>query len=393
MHLDESILRLYIDGELAPGELEKASSHLAECPECQASLKRLGERMALVSGQLGALQPHPAAGMRSAESAYALLNMRKEQQKMSPIRKLRPLWASLMVLLVLAAALSFQPVRALAHTLLSLFRVQQVQVVSLDSTILKSMGEDPTLGEAVNQLFSDSMTVLREHEDPQVVGSAEEAGQLAGFDVRLPQAGQEPSRISLESGVAFNLVVDRQKAQQLLDSSGNSHLVLPENVDGAEISVDVPKGVMAEFGSCEPGEPSGNDPDDPDDAGEVLPKDNSCLRLMQVPSPVVTAPDGLDLAGLAEIGLQFVGVEPAEAASIASRIDWATTLVIPVPHQEVQSEDVVVDGSQAVLLREVYPRSGDLRQYMLIWVRDGMLYVVRGYRDPQEGITLADSLQ
>ena len=82
---------------------------------------------------------------------------------MSPIRKLRPVWAALMVMFVLAAALSFQPVRALAHTLLSLFRVQQVQVVSLDSTILKSMGEDPTLGEAVNQLFSDSMTVLREH--------------------------------------------------------------------------------------------------------------------------------------------------------------------------------------------------------------------------------------
>ena len=295
-------------------------------------------------------------------------------------------------MLVLAAALSFQPVRALAHTLLSLFRVQQVQVVSLDSTILKSMGEDPTLGDAVNQLFSESMTVLREHEDPQEVGSAQEAGRLAGFTLRLPQQGQDLSRISIESGVAFNLVVDREKAQGLLDSSGYSHLVLPENVDGAEISVDVPGGVMAEFGNCEPGEPSGNDPDDPDGAGEVLPKDNSCLRLMQVPSPEVTAPDGLDLAGLAEIGLQFVGVEPDEASRIASRIDWATTLVIPVPHQEMQSEDVVVDGSQAVLLREIHPGSGDLRQYMIIWVRDGMLYVVRGYRDPQEGITLADSL-
>ena len=205
--------------------------------------------------------------------------------------------------------------------------------------------------------------------------------------------GRISTRISLESGVAFNLLVDREKAQGLLDSSGYSHLLLPENVDGAEISVEVPDGVLAEFGNCAPGEPSGNDPDDPDDAGELPPKDNSCLRLMQVPSPVVTAPDGLDLAGLAEIGLQFVGVEPAEAANIASRIDWATTLVIPVPHQEVQSEDVVVDGSQAVLLREVYPGNGELRQYMIIWVRDDMLYVVRGYRDPQEGITLADSLQ
>ena len=81
MHLDESILRLYIDGELAPEELGKASSHLAECPECQASLKRLEERMALVSGQLDVLQPHPAAGMRSAESAYALLNRERSGKK------------------------------------------------------------------------------------------------------------------------------------------------------------------------------------------------------------------------------------------------------------------------------------------------------------------------
>jgi hypothetical protein len=114
---------------------------------------------------------------------------------------------------------------------------------------------------------------------------------------------------------------------------------------------------------------------------------------MQVTSPEVTAPDGLDLVQLAGIGLQFVGVEPEEAEHIANRIDWATTLVIPVPHQQVQSEDVVVDGSDAVLLREVRPGDSTLRSYMIIWVKDGMLYSLRGYRDPQEGLLMAESLQ
>ena len=117
-----------------------------------------------------------------------------------------------------------------------------------------------------------------------------------------------------------------------------------------------PRVCLPSLANCVASEPSQGDPDDPADDGYTLPQDSECIRLMQVPSPEVTAPDGLDLVQLARIGLQFVGVEPEEAEHIANRIDWATTLVIPVPHQQVQSEDVVVDGSDAVLLREVRPR-------------------------------------
>lgn len=151
--------------------------------------------------------------------------------------------------------------------------------------------------------------------------------------VRLPQVGQPLSKVSLESGVAFKAVIDLEQPQDLLDSSGYSHLVLPGNVDGAEILVDVPRGVLAEFGSCLESEPTQGDPDDPADDGYTLPADSDCIRLLQVPSPEVTAPDGLDLVQLASIGLQFVGVDPEEAEHIANCIDWATTLVIPVPHQ------------------------------------------------------------
>jgi hypothetical protein len=149
--------------------------------------------------------------------------------------------------------------------------------------------------------------------------------------------------------------------------------------------------VVTEFGSCV--ELNNAEGSADDNGGYAFQEDSDCIRLMQVPSPTVTAPDGLDLVQLAEIGLQFVGVAPEEAKQIARRIDWATTLVIPVPHQQVHSEDVVVDGSEAILLREIRPIDGTLRSYMIIWVKDGMLYSMRGYRDPQEGLAMADSLQ
>lgn len=390
MHADYQTLRLYLDGELDAALREEVASHLELCPECQRRLQEMQKRSDFIKSQLDVLQPAASHNPRPSSSAFHLLKLRKEQNKMTTIRKLRPVWASLFVIAVLGVALSFQPVRAFAHTLLSLFRVQQVETVSLDSTVLHSMSEDSTLGDAVNQLFADSVTELRPHEDLRQVSSVEEASQLAGFSVRLPQVGEPLSKVSLESGVSFKALVDRERVQEILDSSGYSHLVLPDNLDGAEVLVDVPRGVVTEFGRCGENQPSS---EDPDEGGYSQPEDSACIRLMQVPSPEVTAPDGLDLVQLAEIGLQFVGVEADEARHIASRIDWATTLVIPVPHQEVQSEDVVVDGSAAVLLREVRPIDSTLRSYMIIWVKDGMLYSLRGYRDPQEGLAIADSLK
>ena len=61
----------------------------------------------------------------------------------------------------------------------------------------------PPWGMPSTSSFADSVTELRLHEDPLEVDSVEEAGQLAGFTVRLPKQGQSLRKVSLESGVAF----------------------------------------------------------------------------------------------------------------------------------------------------------------------------------------------
>src|SRR5207247_4976309 len=54
----------------------------------------------------------------------------------------------------------------------------------------------------------------------------------------------------LQDGTAFQVVLNRQRAQALLDDAGRSDLQLPGAIDGATISVDVPKGVTAAYGGC-----------------------------------------------------------------------------------------------------------------------------------------------
>ena len=171
----------------------------------------------------------------------------------------------------------------------------------------------PRLEKRSASCFLDSVTVLREPGTPEEVGSAEEASQLAGFEVRMPQEGPEVTKISVDNGMAFNMVVNREQAQAILDSTGHEDLQLPENIDGAEIGVDVPRGVAVNFGECRSLE---GDTTDPDNQDEVPAEVTDCVRMIQLPSPTVTAPDGIDLQQLAEIGLQFAGVDAQEAKGL-----------------------------------------------------------------------------
>jgi hypothetical protein len=188
-----------------------------------------------------------------ARRAWARFSQQLSQQKEYSMTRTwfsRPLvrfGTAALVLLVLV--LAFPGTRALTGELLNLFRVQQVQVVPVDFTGLEQLTGDGALGNQFTELISDSVDMQQEPGEPVAAASAEEASQLAGFNVRIP-AGMTPSQINVTSSAAFSLTLDRTKAQALLDEAGRSDLVLPASVDGAEISVDIPASVSVAFGTC-----------------------------------------------------------------------------------------------------------------------------------------------
>lgn len=56
----EGDLRAYLDRELAPEEMERATAHLAECPDCRRLSETLSARAVLISDWMNALA-EPAA--------------------------------------------------------------------------------------------------------------------------------------------------------------------------------------------------------------------------------------------------------------------------------------------------------------------------------------------
>ena len=300
-------------------------------------------------------------------------------------RNLRPLWATIAVIAILAVALTFQPVRVLAASFLDLFRVQQVVILPVNSNTIQNLQNNKDISKAVSQLFSDSVDVTRKGTPPQQVPDAAAASKLAGFAVRQWKDSTLPAVIDVTSGQAFTFTVNRDRAQQILDAMGNKDLTLPKDIDGAKVMVDIPAGVSTAYGDCPKwdGKPPASEPASTPD----------CLVFLQNPSPTVNAPASIDPAQLAAIGLQALGMSADQAKSFSQKVDWSTTLVIPIPTGEVSYQDVQVDGVSGYLLAPVKGSGPDNARYSVVWVKDGVIYSVAGSGDPAQGIAVANDLQ
>ncbi len=387
-HLHEGQLRAALDGEL---DIE-ALQHLEVCPACQTQQKTIKSQTQRAADKLAFLSSPRNDSPLPAPMAWSRFNQTLIQKELPMFKKLftSPLIRyGVPTLLVLTLIFAFPGARALASQLLDLFRVQQVAVVPIDVTGIEQLNGNSSLGKQMSQLISDSLVVTKEPGDPVEVKDANEASELAGFAVRLPE-GKSPSGISVTNGSAFTLTVDRAKAEALLKEAGRDDLNLPESLDGAEISVDIPAGVSVAYGTCPPPGKGDYDPDMPE-RGSRGRRYADCVIFAQIPSPTVTAPPSVDVPQLAQIALEFTGMSSEQAKAFTDTVDWTSTLVIPIPKNAATYEQVSVDGVTGTLIQRP---SDDAPQFALLWVKDGIIYTIGGLgSNSQEAIDMANSLR
>ena len=161
--------------------------------------------------------------------------------------------------------------------------------------------------------------------------------------------------------------------------------------DHPGIEVSCPAGESLRFGECKPEDAplvEGQDPDMPQTKTWMQ---DACITFTQLPSPSISAPDGLDIAQLGQAYLQLLGLSEEDAARYASTVDWTTTFVLPLPYNDMTYQDVVVDGVNGTLIQQAYdPAYGS---YILLWVKDGIIYSLNGYGSPDKGLQIANGLR
>src|SRR5258708_26897715 len=302
----------------------------------------------------------------------------------------RSVWLALIVVAAAAGSLNIPAVRNAALKSMQSLRMQKVQAVNANFSPYIDANANPTLHQMVTQMISDKVQVEVNEEDQPATDVAS-ARQLAGFDVRLLSARKDAPKIVVGGSHKIDVIVDRSRLQAIATEAGHPDLVLPRSLDGATVGVQVPRSVQLQYGTC-PG---------PADASRVI-ADNitgpsptttqysDCVRLREGSDPIVNVPAGLDVSGLAEIGLETAGMTPNQAGDFLHTVDWKATLTLSVP-RSLRSYDVVkVNGTSGTLLSMAGRRGPG---YALIWTKNGIDYSLTGFGDSSQAVTLADSLK
>src|SRR5436190_7974999 len=288
------------------------------------------------------------------------LRVRLRQQPMGRTRPARTALARLAAGVAVAAgvgfALTLPTVRARADSFLALFReVNWVAVPVSDGLKARTDGLD------LERLIGERVQVLEESGPPVSVVSPEQASAAAGFKVLLPSVlpeGAVRTEIKVSGRNAARVTADTTRLRQLLDALGIRDVEVPEELDGETAMITVLPMVMTEFA-----------------------QGNRNASLMQGPMPEILMPAGVDLARLGEIGLRVLGLPAAEAHEFASKVDWRTTFVVPVPPLATRFRQVLVGANRGVEVEgpiidpDTKIEKGNWN--LLLWSNGGRVYGIR----------------
>ena len=387
MHLNDGQLRASLDHELR----EQEALHLRTCTICQERLVEISERSTLTSQSLSILDPHTDSMTASASIGRARLNEtinQKESQNMFKkmfSRSTRPVWVGIGFVALLAFAMAFAPVRAIANSFLGLFRVEQVTVVRVNP---ENLPQDFGASQNFETIFAEDVQVTGQGE-PQTVADVQEASQLASIPVRLPTEVSGALTLAVKSPMQMTFNVNTTHIQAILEELGRTDIKIPEGIDGATVTADLPAIVAATYGDCGVSpetRPEGYDPDDPDTF-----IDTRCVSLIQMAGPTITAPPGVDLQQIGQAYLEIMGMDTKDAVRFSKNIDWSTTLVLPLPIGNSEYSEVSVDGVTGTLIRVTDDRG--ISSYTLLWVANDIVYALSGNGGASTALAIANSLK
>ncbi|MGI6206860.1 MAG: zf-HC2 domain-containing protein [Anaerolineae bacterium] len=362
---DEGQLRLFLDGTPPDRDRPGLEEHLKTCAGCRERLARLREDAALVSAALAASAPAVVDTARAWERfrAQAPTANRWPTRRIWDMfsaryrRMRRPVLGLIGVAAVLAAVILVPPLRTAAGQFLDIFRVERITVVTFDPD--RAVGLD-------QRLFT---RIVMDDPEPLPVAGVEEATRLARRPVLTPgylPEGYELTKFVVMPERTARAWVDVDNVMALLEEAGLPTDLVPVDLD--EISALIPPVVGQHYSN-----------------GELE------FEIVQVASPEVAVPEGLDTERVAELGLQLLGFSAQEARGLAQNIDWATTLVVPIPRGMLSAQEVTVQGVQGYVLEEQESEEGP--EALVVWNREGIVYAVAGDLPGADLLAVAQSLR
>ena len=293
--------------------------------------------------------------------------------------RLRPVLASALAVVLVAASFALPAVRVAAQSALDLFRVHSFAAVEIEPARIEQLKKlhDQTENDPGMMVF-DKQDVMQDPGKPVEYPSADLAASAAGLPGLL-----KPS--SLPNGLTFEkaavtgqgqarLTLHADRLQHVLEALGITDVHVPAGLDGQSLTVRVPPHVVQMYTSGK-----------------------HHLAIIEGTSPEVALPPGADLRQLGEIGLRVLGLDAGEAHRVAMSIDWRSTLLVPVPMNAASFRQVDVNGHKGLFIRMEGdgPREGGKgeRGSMVMWTEGERVFAVQSDLPNEDVLEVATSLR
>lgn len=286
------------------------------------------------------------------------------------IKRHPSLTAIITAVVLIAILFSFAPVRVMAANFLSVFRVQQVKVVRVNVNALDRYEDNEEMKGLLDR-FDPEPEKVSGDEEPTEVNSIDEADSMVDFSVAriqdLPENAGDPSEILVHGQTVHHLNLDKDLLEEIFDAAG-IELTLPDSLNERPIIITRPNGVTQAWGT----------------------EGSRELFFGQFRSPEIDHPDDLDIKAFGIAILQFLGKSKEEATQLGESIDWANTLLLPVPNDDdVNASEVSINGADGVLFKD----DTDSGRNSVMWTTNGVTYMLGGNYSAEEILEMAQSVQ
>lgn len=392
---DPGLLRAYLDNELPPAQRQIIATHLRECASCAAILAELragadlaGRALAMPADVQPAPEMQALTQLRLVTTAGRRSNVTTRRNTL--IQSIRSFLfgnatrisvTATAAVVVLILALVLTPLGTAADGLLGVFRVQKFATVSVDPSTLP---DTKTLKEFRKP---DAFGTVQTNPKPEIkkVDSYTQAQAQAGYTPVQPDANSLPAGFKSDPELLFvssaGTAIYKPNYDNLraaLNALGGANVTLPDALRDSTITYQFSPAVAAIYSNQVITDTKLN-------PGQKI------IGVFQTPSPVVTAPDGVDLNKLRDQIVKIPNL-PADLATQLSQIqDLNSTVVIPVPKGQATSTSIKLhpnDTNDAIVITSV---NNDAT--LVIWETNNTIYVTGGNLPATDVVNVAKSLR
>jgi hypothetical protein len=354
---DMGVLQAYLDGEVSREQKKQIMKHLEGCRKCRDNIEELQDLQAFCEKTFEAKNAAVDAGQAWAKFEENLQTAGNQKMAENHALKTRKGWSTLKtktkrwlasgaVAAALLSSLAHPQVRVEANQFLSLFRVDQFEVVTLTPNDISeienwvSENKDGTLDlKGIGQLEMSETAG-----EPQFFGTKEQAEEAGYLVPGLGDMDIEGVNVVPASTITFTL--DVEKANQLLTQLGSDQQ-FEAQLDGKPFTVSTFEAVHTDYMMEE-----------------------RTVSYMHTQSPEINVPEGVSIEQLKATLLSLPFLPENVKAQLAGIDNIESTLPIPYAATEgSEMTEVSVGNAQGVAVES------DEHSY-IVWQENGDIHTI-----------------